>query len=113
MIVHEMPDLKFGLHDDVSIGDLRQVDEWQQRLSDRGKLRVQRRGEVLGVLLSPKAWAALEKQTMLFEQVLGQIEDERDLRLIEAREREGGEFLSGDALASAVERELEEAGLLP
>jgi hypothetical protein len=108
-----MSDLKFGIDDDVNVGDLRQVREWEQRLRDRGKLRVKRRGEVLGVLVSPAAWAVLEQNTNSLREILGRIEDERDTRIVEEREREGAEFLSGETLASAVESELKEAGLLP
>src|ERR1019366_4127603 len=45
-----MPDLKFDLEDDLSTSDLRKVDQWESRLSEAGKLRVQRNGRVLGGL---------------------------------------------------------------
>lgn len=106
-----MPDLKFNLEDDISISDLRKVDEWEARLSKAGKLRVQRSGKLLGVLISPDAWRAFKEQTELHERLLRLIEDERDMQMI--AEREGQEpLLRGAELSAALERELKADGLL-
>jgi hypothetical protein len=105
-----MTDLKFDLEDDLSVSDLRKVDEWEPRLSEAGKLRLQRRGEVLGVLLSPRAWRALKEQTERYEQILGSIEDERDRRII--AERDEPPLLRGEELRDTLQREFEEAGLI-
>jgi hypothetical protein len=105
-----MADLKFDLEDDLSVSDLRKVDEWEPRLSHVGKLRLQRRGEVLGVLLSPRAWRELREQSERYEQALRLLEDERDRRII--AEREAGPLLGGEELRDALRRELKEAGLL-
>jgi hypothetical protein len=105
-----MADMKFDLEDDLNVSDLRKVDEWEPRLSEAGKLRLQRRGEVLGVLLSPRAWRALKEQTERYEQILNDIEDERDRRII--AEREEHPLLKGAELRDAVKSELKEAGLL-
>ena len=105
-----MPDLKFDLEDDLNVSDLRKVDEWGPRLSEAGKLRLQRRGEVLGVLLSPRAWHALKEQTERYEQMLNDIEDERHRRIIAKREEHP--LLRGAELRDAVKSELKEAGLL-
>lgn len=106
-----MPDLKFGLEDDLSISDLRRVDEWESRLSVAGKLRVQRSGKLLGVLISPMEWRAFKEQTELHERVFQLIENERDAQIV--AEREGpGPLMRGTELREAVERELREDGLL-
>jgi hypothetical protein len=105
-----MSDLKFDLEDDLSVSDLRKVDEWEPRLSEAGKLRLQRRGEVLGVLLSPRAWRALKEQTERYEQVLRLIEDERDRRII--AQREADPLLRGEELRDALGQELKKTGLL-
>ncbi len=95
-----MPDLRFDLEDDLSITELRNVDQWQPRLAKAGKLRVQRHGAVVGVLLSPDEWKAMKEQ----------IENARDRELI--ADRSGAKVLSGRKLRSALEKELKEAGLL-
>lgn len=95
-----MPDLRFGLEDDVSVTELRELDRWQSRLAKAGKLRVQRRGEVVGVLLSPAEWNAVKAQ----------IEDGRDRGVVASRT--GGEVLTGKKLRSSLERELKKAKLL-
>jgi hypothetical protein len=105
-----MTDLKFDLEDDLSVSDLRKVDEWEPRLSEAGKLRLQRRGEVLGVLLSPREWHALKGIHERYERLLDLVEDERDRRII--AEREGGTLLEGKELTDALEQELKNAGLL-
>lgn len=106
-----MPDLKFNLEDDISISELRKVDEWEARLSKAGKLRVQRSGKVLGVLISPDAWRAFKAQTELHVRLLRLVEDERDMQMI--AEREGQEpLLRGAELSAALERELKADGLL-
>lgn len=103
-------ELKFDLDDDLSVSDLRKVDAWAPRLSEAGKLRLQRRGEVVGVLLSPSTWRELTAQNQRYEETLRLIEDERDRKII--AEREGGKLLRGKALHGALGRELKEAGLL-
>jgi hypothetical protein len=105
-----MPDLKFDLNDDVSVSDLRNVDRWFARLSRAGKLRLQRRGEVLGVLVSPREWSELKEQTEHYRQVLESVEDERDRRVI--AEREHTKRLSGVRLRNSLERGLKKAGVL-
>jgi hypothetical protein len=105
-----MADFKFHLEDELNVSDLRKVDEWEPRLSEAGKLRLQRRGEVLGVLLSPRAWRALKEQTERYEQMLDNIEDERDRRIVAKREEHL--LLRGMELGDAVESELREVGLL-
>jgi len=104
-----MSDLKFELDDDLSVSDLRKVETWAPRLSEAGKLRLQRRGEVVGVLLSPRAWRELTSQNERYEQALRLIENERDSRII--AEREGGRLSRGKTLSNAVGRALKEAGL--
>lgn len=106
-----MPDLRFDLQDDLSISDLRKVDEWESRLSEVGKLRVQRSGKVLGVLVSPAAWREFQEQTELYERALRRIENERDAQLVAERENDGP-LLRGDALGAALERGLNDSGLL-
>jgi hypothetical protein len=105
-----MADLKFDLEDDLSVSDLRKVDLWESRLSATGKLRLQRSGKILGVLISPHAWHALKEQNERYERTLRLIEDERDGRII--AEREGGPLLRGPELSAALYRELKDAGLL-
>jgi hypothetical protein len=104
-----MSELKFDLDDDLSVSDLRKVETWASRLSEAGKLRLQRRGEVIGVLLSPRAWRELTTQTERYEQALRLLENDRDSQII--AEREGGRLARGNALSGAVGRELKEAGL--
>jgi hypothetical protein len=106
-----MQDLKFDLEDDLSISDLRKVDEWEERLSRSGKLRVQRSGKVLGVLISTTAWREFKEQTERYERFLRVIENERDTQVI--AEREGrGPLLRGLELRDAFEQELKKDGLL-
>jgi hypothetical protein len=105
-----MAELRFNLDDDLSVSDLRKVEDWTSRLSHSGKLRLQRRGEVVGVLLSPNAWRELTAQNERYEEALHLLENERDRNIIE--EREGGKLLRGKALRDALGRELKEAGLI-
>jgi hypothetical protein len=106
-----MPDLKFDLDDDLSISDLRKVDEWEARLSRAGKLRVQRSGKLLGVLISTAAWREFKEQTERYQRVLGLVENERDAQIIAGREGQGP-LLRGPELRDALEQELEKDGLL-
>lgn len=105
-----VPDLKFDLEDDLSVSDLRRVDEWAPRLQKSGKLRLQRRGAIVGVILSSREWTALKDRTERAEEALRRIEDARDRQII--LEPEGGQPLRGKKLSAAVERELKDAGLL-
>ncbi len=105
-----MAELKFDLDDDLSVSELRKVDTWAPRLSQIGKLRLQRRGEVVGVLLSPSAWRELTAENERYEQALRLIENEHDRKMI--AERESGKLLRGKPLRDALSRELKEAGLL-
>lgn len=95
-----MSDLKFDLEDDVSVTELRELDRWQSRLTKVGKLRIQRRGEVVGVLLSPAEWNAVKTQ----------IEDGRDRLVVTSRA--DGKVATGKTLRSSLERELKEANLI-
>jgi len=79
-------------------------------LSKAGKLRLQRRGEVIGILLSPGAWRELTSQNERYEQALRFIENEHDSRII--AKRDGDALTRGKALSAAVGRELKEAGLI-
>jgi hypothetical protein len=106
-----MPDLKFDLEDDLSISDLRKVDQWETRLSNTGKLRIQRSGKVLGVLISTTAWRELKEQAERYERFLHLIENEHDAQVIAARDGQGP-LLRGSALRDALEGELKEDGLL-
>ena len=106
-----MLDLRFDLEDDVSTSDLRKVDEWEARLSETGKLRVQRNGKLLGVLISPDAWRAFKEQTELHERLLSEIEDARDAQIIAERE-DDEPLLRGAELSAALERELKADGQL-
>jgi hypothetical protein len=106
-----MPDLKFDLEDDLSISDLRRVDEWEARLSLAGKLRVQRSGKVVGVLISTAAWRDFKDQTERYERVLRLIENEHDAQIVAEREGQGP-LLRGHELRDALERELKKDGLL-
>ena len=69
-----------------------------------GNAAFKRRGEVLGVLLSPKAWFDIKEQTERYERALQMIEDGHDRRVIS--EREGSATLTGEALRRALESEL-------
>jgi hypothetical protein len=105
-----MAELKFNPGDDVSVSDLRKVEDWTSRLSESGKLRLRRRGEVVAVLLSPSAWRELAIQSGRYDAALRFLEDERDQKIIEARK--GGNLLRGKVLREALGRELKKAGLL-
>ena len=101
---------KFDLKDDLDVDDLHKVELWKSRLYEIGKLRLQRSGKELGVLLSPTAWRTLKEQTERYEHTLRILEDERDRRIV--ADREGGSLLQGKKLNTALERELKEDGLL-
>lgn len=69
----------FDLDEQVTLTELRQS-EWRDRLAAKGKLRVAHRHEVVGVLLSPEAWQALqrlEEYVERLEERLEQLEIER------------------------------------
>jgi len=104
-----MPDLKFDLDDDLSVSDLRRVDEWTPRLQKTGKLRLQRRGETLGVILSAREWKALKARTERAEEALRLVEDSRDRRIVS--ERENGRPARGKKSSATVDRERKDAGL--
>ncbi len=106
-----MADLRFELEDDLNITDLRKVDEWSKRLAEAGKLRVQRSGKVLGVLVSPDAWREFRDQTARYERALRAVENERDLQLIDQREDEEP-LLRGADLSRALALELKRDHLL-
>ncbi len=101
-----MPDLKFDLDDDLSVSDLRRVDEWTPRLQKTGKLRLQRRGETLGVILSAREWKALKARTERAEEALRLVEDSRIVS-----ERENGRPARGKKSSATVDRERKDAGL--
>jgi hypothetical protein len=106
-----MADLKFDLEDDLSISDLRRVDEWESRLTRAGKLRVQRSGKVLGVLVSTTAWRELKEQRDQYDRLLRLIENERDTHIIADREAHAP-LLRGHELRDSLEQELKKDGLL-
>ncbi|MBE3590656.1 MAG: hypothetical protein IMW98_07530 [Firmicutes bacterium] len=63
----------FDLDAQVSLTELRQP-EWRRRLAAAGKLRVVHRHEVVGVLLSPDAWRAVQRLEAYAEQLEEQLE---------------------------------------
>jgi len=77
--------LGFGLDADVSLSQLRNGEEWTDKLREHQKLRVQRRGDTLGVLLSKEAWHAIGEQIMRCDAIVEQIEDAEAERLIDQR----------------------------
>ena len=101
--------LKFDLLDDVSVTELRGED-WPGRLTRAGKLRVQRRGEVMGVLLSVAEWHRLSAAIEAYERQLEELEDERDRQLV--AERAGAPLERGTSLSGGIDRELRDTGLL-
>jgi hypothetical protein len=102
--------LKFDLDDDITVSDLR-GEAWPERLSEVGKLRVQRRGQTVGVLLSPHEWHVLRKALDRYASLFAWVEDDADRALFAARD--DGEFLGGRAQAEALSAALKKAGLLP
>jgi len=105
-----MHSLKFDLDDDISVSDLR-GEAWPERLTEVGKLRVQRRGQTVGVLLSPREWYALRNALDRYASLFAWVEDDADRALFVARE--DGEFRGGPAQAEALSAALKEAGLHP
>jgi hypothetical protein len=108
--VSELHSLKFDLDDDISVSDLR-GEAWPERLTEVGKLRVQRRGQTVGVLLSPHEWHALRKALDRYASLFAWVEDDADRALFLARE--DGEFRGGPEQAAALSAALKKAGLLP
>ena len=78
-------DLGFGIDADVSLSQLRNGEEWTVKLREHQKLRVQRRGDTLGVLLSKEAWQAIGEQIMRYDAIVEQFEDAEAERLIDER----------------------------
>ena len=104
-----MPHLHVELDDDITVTDLR-GETWPERLVEAGKLRVQRRGQTVGVLLSPQEWRALRQALGRYEALFDRLEEDGDRRLIS--EREEGVLGRGPTQAQELESELARIGLL-
>ncbi len=103
-----MANLDFELDAAVSVSELRN-DEWPARLAQYGHLRVERRGDVLGILVSRKQWQSLKSIIADLEHRLEAAEDEIVGRVIE--QREGASLRQGEVLRSQAQRELRRRGL--
>ncbi len=99
-----MANFDFDLDAAVSVSDLR-GDDWPSRLAKYGQLRVERRGDVVGILVSRKQWQSLKALIADFERRLETAEDEFVGRLIESRE--GVALRHGEELRTLTARELQ------
>lgn len=93
-------DLGFRIDADVSLSQLRHGEEWTDKLREHQKLRVQRRGDTLGVLLSREAWQAIGEQIMRYEAIVEELEDAEAERLID--HRSDAKLEQGDVLKRKV-----------
>lgn len=109
-----MDELRFEMDAAVSVSEMRREEVWRKRLGRFKQLRVERRGRgesgVVGVLVSPERWRAIEASQRRLEAQLEALEDEIAGRIID--EREGAPLVRGRKLREAVSRRLKERGLL-
>jgi diphthamide synthase subunit DPH2 len=98
-----MAELGFDLEAAVSLSELR-GEEWPNRLEHFGKLRVERRGEVVGVLLSRQQWQAVAETIRELEQRLETAEDEIVRTIIDRRS--DAKLKRGPSLRAGVEERL-------
>jgi PHD/YefM family antitoxin component YafN of YafNO toxin-antitoxin module len=105
-----MVDLRFELNADVSVSDLRNEKVWSERLDHLRKLRILRRGNTLGVLVSLDEWETISSAIAQYEAALEDAEDAIVKRLID--ERAGASRQRGQALKSEVIKKLKASKLL-
>ena len=105
-----MIDLRFELDANISLSELRNEKELTDRLGHFHKLRVQRRGDTLGVLISRDEWQEIAEAITQYEALLEEAEDAIVKRIID--ERAGGELKSGEAFKTDITKRLMARGLL-
>jgi PHD/YefM family antitoxin component YafN of YafNO toxin-antitoxin module len=69
----------------ITVSELRSEETLDQRLHDHSCLRLRRRKELLGVIVSAKRWRAIEETFRSMSESLERPEDAATLRLIEQR----------------------------
>jgi PHD/YefM family antitoxin component YafN of YafNO toxin-antitoxin module len=70
---------------EITVSELRSEETLDQRLHDHSCLRLRRRKELLGVLVSAERWRAIEEAFRSMSEALERLEDAATLRLIEQR----------------------------
>jgi len=105
-----MIDLRFELDANISLSELRNEKELTERLGHFHKLRVQRRGDTVGVLISRDEWQDIAEAIKQYESLLEEAEDAVVKRIID--ERADGEPKSGDAFKRDITKRLTARGLL-
>lgn len=98
-----MFDSGFALDASVGITELRN-DAWLGRLERFGHLRLERRGEVLGVVLSPQEWRTLIEHLERSAQLLEEAESTLCARIVDTRE--DAQPMRGEQLRASLEERL-------
>jgi len=84
--------LAFDLDADVAVTDLRSEDLLAGRLRAHPALRVRRRNDVLGVLVTPEHWRAIADHVLHLEQLVDGYENAAVEQMI-SRRAAGAEFV--------------------
>lgn len=101
--------LRFDLDASIGVSDLRSEARVEVSLQEHARLRVQRRGEAVGVLVAPSAWRQLVAYVERLERAVADLDDLLDIQdvraIVAARESDGQpQRLSPDDL-TATERD--------
>jgi PHD/YefM family antitoxin component YafN of YafNO toxin-antitoxin module len=75
----------FDLDADISVTELRNEEALTQRLHDHDALRLRRRNEVLGVVVSAEKWRRITQALEAYEATIEEHEEEAVRSLIAAR----------------------------
>jgi len=96
---------QFPLEAEISLTEFRSQDTVTSRLRSHHRLRVRRRGDLIGVFLDVREWRQLVEYVSALEREADRREDEAALAVIHEREP-GARFEAGSASRTdAIERE--------
>lgn len=104
--------LRFDLDASIGVSDLRSEARVEASLHEHARLRVQRRGEAVGVLVAPDAWRKLVTYVEQLERTVADLEERYETQavraIIAARESDDEpKRLTSEDLA-AIDRRVEE-----
>ncbi len=71
---------------EITVSELRSEELFDQRLHDHAALRLRRRNDLLGVIISTERWKSIEETIRQLTAALEKLEDAATLALIDQRE---------------------------
>jgi PHD/YefM family antitoxin component YafN of YafNO toxin-antitoxin module len=93
---------------EITVSELRSEDTFDRRLRDHAALRLRRRNDLLGVIVSTERWKTIEETIRSLTAALEKLEDAATVTLIEQRVASARYAPVTDAVWSEVEHRYKE-----